>query len=90
MVQIVTLTSTLADTSEHRVTTMGLCNIVDQLLDKHSLSDTSAPEKANLSSTSIWCKQVDDYGRQSAKLHEHRPGRYLPLIPVTKISAVVD
>jgi peptide chain release factor 1 len=60
VVQIVTLTSTLSDTSEDRVTTVSLGNVVDQLLNEHSLSDTSSSEKSNLSSTSIWGKEIDD------------------------------
>ena len=60
VVQIVTLTSTLSDTSEDRVTTVCLGNVVDQLLNEHSLSDTSSSEKTNLSSTSVWGEQVDD------------------------------
>ena len=35
VVQIVTLTSTLTDTSEDRVTTVGLGDVVDQFLNKH-------------------------------------------------------
>jgi hypothetical protein len=60
MVQIVTLTSTLSDTSEDRVTTVSLGNVVDQLLNEHSLSDTGSSEKTNLSTTSVWGEQVDD------------------------------
>jgi hypothetical protein len=60
VVQIVTLTSTLSDTSEDRVTTVSLGNVVDQLLNEHSLSDTSSSEKTNLSTTSVWGEQVDD------------------------------
>jgi hypothetical protein len=32
----------------------------DQLLNEHSLSDTSTSEEPNLSATSIRCQQVDD------------------------------
>ena len=35
VVKIVTLTSTLTDTSEDRVTTVGLGDVVDQFLNKH-------------------------------------------------------
>jgi peptide chain release factor 1 len=60
VVQIVTLTSTLSDTSEDRVATVSLGNVVDQLLNEHSLSDTCSSEKTNLSTTSVWGEQVDD------------------------------
>jgi hypothetical protein len=60
VVQIVTLTGTLTDTSEDRVTTVGLGDIVDQLLDKHSLADTSTSEETNLSTTSVGGKQIDN------------------------------
>ena len=67
MVQIVTLTGTLSDTGEDRVTTMCLGNVVDQLLNKHSLSDTSASKETNLSSTSVRGQQIDDYVQVSKK-----------------------
>lgn len=67
MVQIVTLTGTLTDTSEHGVTTMGLRNVVNQLLNEHSLSDTSTSEETNLSTTSVRGEQVDDCSYLSAK-----------------------
>ena len=60
MVQIITLTSTLADTSEDRVTTVSLGDVVNQLLNKDSLSDTSTTEETNLSTTSVGSEQIDD------------------------------
>jgi len=60
VVQVVALTGTLADTSEDRVTSVGLGDVVDQLLDKHSLSDTGTSEETDLSSSSVGGKQVDD------------------------------
>jgi hypothetical protein len=60
VVQVVTLTGTLTDTGEHRVTTVSLGDVVDQLLDKHSLSDTGTSEETDLSSTGVGGKQVDD------------------------------
>lgn len=60
MVQIVTLTSTLPDTSEDRVTTVSLGDVVDQLLDKHRLSDTGTSKETNLSTTSVGSEQVND------------------------------
>lgn len=53
MVEIVALSGSLTDTSEHRVTTMLLSDVVDQLHDKHSLADTSTTEKSNLTSSCI-------------------------------------
>jgi hypothetical protein len=60
VVQIVTLTSTLTDTSEDGVTTVVLGNVVDQLLNEHSLSDTGTSEETNLTTTSIGGEQIDD------------------------------
>lgn len=45
VVQIVTLTSTLSDTSEDRVTTVGLGDVVDELLNEDSLADTGTSEE---------------------------------------------
>jgi len=45
MVQIVTLTSTLSDTSEDGITTVGLGDVVDELLNEDSLADTSTSEQ---------------------------------------------
>lgn len=39
---------------------MCLCDVVDELLDQHSLADTSTTEQANLSTTRVGCKEVDD------------------------------
>merc|ERR1711910_247385 len=60
VVQIVTLPGPLADTSEHRETTMSLGNVVDQLHDKHSLADSGATEETNLASLTVGGEQVDD------------------------------
>jgi hypothetical protein len=76
VVQIVTLTGTLTDTSEHGETTMGLGNVVlkpqlasrgkqlemayNQLLNEHSLSDTGTSEKTNLPTTSVGGQKIDD------------------------------
>merc|ERR1719328_940247 len=60
VVQIVALPGPLADTGEHRETTVSLGNVVDQLHDKHSLADTSAAEETNLTSLTVGGKQVDD------------------------------
>lgn len=72
VVQIVTLTSTLADTGEHGVTTMGLGDVVDQLLDKHSLSDTGTSEETNLSTTGVRGEQVDDYQNRQTEPRQTR------------------
>jgi len=47
-------------TTEDRETTMGLGDVVDEFLNKHSLSDTSTSEETNFSTTSIGGEQVDD------------------------------
>merc|ERR550534_3132989 len=48
VVEIVTLPGPLADTSEHRETTVSLGNVVDQLHDKHSLAHSSTAEETDL------------------------------------------
>lgn len=60
MVQIVTLTGTLADTGENRVATVSLGDVVDQLLDEDSLADTSTTEQTNLSTTGVGGEEIDD------------------------------
>ena len=60
VVQIVTLTGTLTDTGEDGETTVGLGDVVDQLLNEHSLSDTGTSEETNLSTTGVGSQQVDD------------------------------
>ena len=56
----VTLTGTLADTGEDRVTTVGLGDVVDELLNQDSLADTGTAEETNLASTGVRGEQVDD------------------------------
>jgi hypothetical protein len=60
VVQIVTLTGTLSDTSEDGVTSVVLGNVVDQLLNENSLSDTGTSEETNLTTTSVGGEQIDD------------------------------
>jgi hypothetical protein len=60
VVQIVTLTGTLADTSEDGVTTVGLGDVVDELLDEHGLADTSTAEETNLATTGVRSQKIDN------------------------------
>ena len=60
MVQIVTLTGTLTDTGEDGVTTVGLGDVVDELLDEDGLADTGTAEETNLSTTGVGGKEIDD------------------------------
>ena len=60
MVQIVALTGTLADTGEDRVTTVGLGDVVDQLLDEDGLADTSTTEQTDLTTTGVGGEEIDD------------------------------
>ena len=39
---------------------MSLSNVVNQLLNQDSLSDTSTTEETNLSTTSVGGKEIDD------------------------------
>jgi peptide chain release factor 1 len=67
-VKIVTLTSTLTDTDEDGVTTMSLSNVVNQLHDEDSLTDTGTTEKTDLTTTSIGGKKIDDLNTSDEKL----------------------
>jgi hypothetical protein len=60
VVQIVTLTGTLAHTSEDGVTTVSLGDVVDELLNEHSLADTGTTEQTNFSTTGVGGEQIDD------------------------------
>ena len=57
--QVITLTGTLTYSSEHRVAVVSLGNIVNQLHDKHSLSNTGTTEKTNLTTLHVRLEQVD-------------------------------
>jgi peptide chain release factor 1 len=60
VVQIVTLTSTLTDTSEDGVTTVSLGDVVNELLNEDGLADTGTTEKTNLTTTGVGGEEVDD------------------------------
>ena len=53
VVQIVTLTSSLTDTGEDGVTTMGLGDVVNKLHNKYGLADTGTTEETNLTTLYI-------------------------------------
>jgi hypothetical protein len=60
VVQIVTLSSSLTDTGEDRVTTVGLGDVVDQFLNQDGLADTGTTEQSNLTTSGVRGQQVDD------------------------------
>jgi peptide chain release factor 1 len=60
VVQIVTLSGSLTDTGEDRVTTVSLGDVVDELLNEHSLSDTGTTEKSDFTTSGVRGEQVDD------------------------------
>ena len=60
MVQVVTLSSSLTDTGEDRVTTVGLGDVVDQFLNQDGLTDTGTTEQSNLTTSGVRSQQVDD------------------------------
>lgn len=72
VVQIVTLTGTLTDTGEDGVTTVGLGNVVDELLNEHGLADTGTTEETNLSTTGVGGEQVDDLDTSDQNLSSGR------------------
>jgi hypothetical protein len=72
VVQIVTLTGTLTDTSEDRVTTVSLGNVVDEFLNEHSLADTGTTEETDLSTTSVRSEEIDDLDTSDENLSRGR------------------
>mmetsp|Transcript_10743 Transcript_10743/g.25675 ORF Transcript_10743/g.25675 Transcript_10743/m.25675 type:complete len:533 (+) Transcript_10743:41-1639(+) len=60
VVQLVTLAGALTDTSEHRVTSVRLGDVVDELHDENSLADTGTAEEANLASLGVGRKQINN------------------------------
>ena len=60
MVQIVSFTGSLTDSSKHGVTTVVLRNVVDELHDDDSLADTRTTEETNFTSLGVRSKQVHD------------------------------
>lgn len=60
MVQVVALTGALTDTTEDGVTTVSLGDVVDELLNEHSLADTGTAEEADLTTTGVRGEEVDD------------------------------
>jgi hypothetical protein len=66
VVKIVTLTSSLTDTSEDGETTVSLGDVVDKLLNEDGLTDASTAEETNLTTTGIGGKKVYnlDTGRE--------------------------
>jgi hypothetical protein len=58
--EVVALTGALADTGEHRHTTVVGRDAVDHLLDEHRLADAGTTEEADLSTLNVRGEQVDD------------------------------
>ena len=58
--QVVALTGALADTGEHRHTTVVARDAGDHLLDEHGLADARTAEQADLAALHVRGEQVDD------------------------------
>ena len=58
--EVVALTGALADTGEHRHTTVVLGDAGDHLLDEHGLADAGTTEQADLAALDVGGEQVDD------------------------------
>ena len=58
--EVVALTGALADTGEHRHTTVVAGDTGDHLLDEHRLADTGTTEEADLATLHVGGQQVDD------------------------------
>merc|ERR1719265_3130977 len=59
-VQVITLTGTLSDSGEHRETTMVRRNILDQLHNNDSLTDTGTSEETNLTTLRVRGKKIEN------------------------------
>lgn len=68
MVQVIPLLSTLTNTSEDRVPTISLSDIINQLLNKDSLANTSTTKETNFPSISIQSKQVNNLNTSNQNL----------------------
>jgi peptide chain release factor 1 len=53
VIEVVALAGTLADAGEHRVTAVGLRDVVDQFLNEHGLADAGAAEQADLAALGV-------------------------------------
>lgn len=71
-VQIVTLSGSLTDTGENGETTVGLGNVVNQLLDEHGLTDTGTTEQTNLTTSGVRGQQVDNLDTSLQNLSRSR------------------
>ena len=60
MIEVVAFAGPLADAGEHRVTAVGLGDVVDQFLNQHGLADAGAAEQADLAALGVGRQQVDD------------------------------
>ena len=57
--EIITFPGTFTDTSENRETVVFLSDVINKLLDKDCLTDSSATEKTDLPALKIRLKKVD-------------------------------
>ena len=60
VVKIITLSCSFSDTSEHGETTVKLSNVVNQLHNEYSLSDTGTSEETDFTSFRVWSQKVDN------------------------------
>ena len=60
VIEVVAFAGTLADAGEHRITTVRLGDVVDQLLNQHGLADAGAAEQADLAALGVRRQQVND------------------------------
>src|SRR5262249_26770464 len=61
MVQVIALTGTLTYASKNAIPTVAFGDIVDQFLNDHSLTNTSATEGTNFTTFHKGADQVDDF-----------------------------
>ena len=60
VIEVVAFAGAFADPGQHRIAAVGLGDVVDELLDEHSLADTSTAEETDLSTTSVGGEEIDD------------------------------
>jgi peptide chain release factor 1 len=60
VIQVVAFAGALADAGEHRHAAMALGDVVDQLLDQHSLAHAGAAKQADLAALQVRAQQIHD------------------------------
>ena len=60
MIQIISLSGSLADSGKDGVSSVSFGDVIDQFHNQYGLADTGAAEEADFASLGVWRKKVDD------------------------------